>query len=142
MLVDEETLRQKLAKVEELFRQAGSPGERAAAEAAIGRLHARLDKSGKDQEPEVELKFSLPDRWSMGLFIAICRKHGVRPYRYARQRRTTIMARARPGDFKRVVWGEFCQLHDELERYFEEVSDQLITRAMGSDGSDSTLDAP
>ena len=66
LLVDEETLRQKLAKVEELFRQAGSPGERAAAEAAIGRLHARLDKASKDQEPEVELKFLLPDRWSMG----------------------------------------------------------------------------
>lgn len=141
MLVDEETLRQKLAKVEELFRRAGSPGERAAAEAAISRLHARLDTASRDQEPEVELKFSLPDRWSMRLFIAICRKHGVRPYRYARQRRTTIMARARPGDFKRVIWPEFCQLHDELEHYFEDVSDQLITRAMGSDGNDSTLEA-
>lgn len=141
MLVDEKALRQKLAKVEELFRCAGSPGERAAAEAAIGRLHARLGSGDRDQEPKVELKFSLPDRWSMRLFIAICRKHGVRPYRYARQRRTTIMARARPEDFKRVVWSEFCQLHDELERYFEDVSDQLITRAMGSDGNDSTVDA-
>lgn len=141
MLVDEKTLRQKLAKVEELFRRAGSPGERAAAEAAMGRLYARLDRASKDQEPEVELKFSLLDRWSMRLFIAICRKHGVRPYRYARQRRTTIMARTRPGDFKRVVWAEFRQLHDELERYFEDVSDQLIIRAMGSDGNDSTVDA-
>ena len=141
LLVDEKTLRQKLAKVEELFRRAASLGERAAAEAAISRLHARLGSGDKDQEPEVELKFSLPDRWSMRLFIAICRKHGLRPYRYVRQRRTTIMARARPEDFKRVVWSEFCQLHDELERYFEEVSDQLITRAMGSDGNDSTVDA-
>ena len=49
----------------------------------------------------------------------------------------------RPEDFKRVLWSEFCQLHDELERYLEEVSDQLITRAIGSDGNDndSTLDA-
>lgn len=141
MLVDEKALRQKLAKVEELFRRAGSPGERAAAEAAIGRLNARLVNGDRDQEPKVELKFSLPDRWSTRLFIAICRKHGVRPYRYARQRRTTVMARARPEDFKRVVWSEFCQLHDELERYFEDVSDQLITRAMGSDGNDSTVDA-
>ncbi|KKZ14131.1 MAG: hypothetical protein TH68_05630 [Candidatus Synechococcus spongiarum 142] len=139
-MVDEEALRQKLAKVEELFRRAGSPGERAAAAAAINRLYARLDSTSKDEEPEVELKFSLPDRWSLRLFIAVCRKHGVHPYRYGRQRRTTIMARARPGDFKRVIWSEFCQLHDELERYFEEVSDQLITRAMGSDGNASTVD--
>ena len=141
MLVDEKTLRQKLAKVEELFQRAGSPGERAAAEAAIGRLHARLGRGDRDREPKVELKFSLSDRWSMRLFIAVCRKHGVRPYRYARQRRTTIMARARPEEFKRVVWSEFCQLHDELERYFKDVSDQLITRAMGSDGNDNTVDA-
>lgn len=77
-MVDDETLRQKLTKVEELFQRAGSPGERAAAEAAIGRLHARLGSGDRDQESEVELKFSLPDRWSMGLFIATCRKHGVR----------------------------------------------------------------
>lgn len=74
LLVDDEALRRKLAKVEELFRRAGGPGERAAAEAAIGRLHARLDRGDREQEPQVELKFSLPDRWSMGLFIAICRK--------------------------------------------------------------------
>ena len=141
MLVDDEALKQKLAKVEELFRRAGSPGERAAAEAAIDRLQARLGRGERDHEPEVELKFSLPDQWSVRLFIAICRKHGVRPYRYARQRRTTIMARAREEDFKRVIWSEFCQLHDELEHYFEAVSDQLITRAMRSDGNDSTLDA-
>ena len=54
-------------------------------------------------------------------------KHGVRPYHYARQRHTTIMARARPEDFKRVAWEDVC--------------DQLITRAMGSDGNDSTVDA-
>lgn len=65
----------------------------------------------------------------------------MRPYRYARQQRTTIMACTRAGDFKRVVWWEFCRLHGELERYFEDVSDQLITRAMGSDGNGSTLDA-
>lgn len=51
------------------------------------------------------------------------------------------MARARPEEFKRVVWWELCQLHDERERYFEDVSDQLITRAMGSDGNDGTVDA-
>ncbi|SAY39130.1 hypothetical protein [Candidatus Synechococcus spongiarum] len=141
MLVDEKTLLQKLAKVEELFRRAASPGERAAAEAALNRLQARLGSGDRDQEPEVELKFSLSDRWSMRLFIAIYRKHGVRPYRYARQRRTTIMARARPEEFKRLVWAKFCQLHGELERYFEDVSDQLITRAMGADGNDNTVDA-
>ena len=53
-MIDDEALRAKLAKVEALFRRAGSPGERAAAEAAMGRLQDRLGGSGRRRaEPEV-----------------------------------------------------------------------------------------
>ena len=41
-MVDDKELRAKLAKMEALFPRTGSPGERAAAEAAMGRLHGRL----------------------------------------------------------------------------------------------------
>ena len=139
-MVDDEELRAKLARVEALFRGAGNPGERAAAAAAMDRLQSRLGASGGGREPEIELKFSLPDMWSVRLFIAICRKNGVRPYRYARQRQTTVMVRARERVFDRVVWLEFSMLHTELESYFEDVTDHLITRAMRSDGDDSALD--
>ena len=105
----------------------------------MDRLRDRLGALGRDGEPETELKFSLPDTWSVRLFLAICRKHGLRPFRYARQRRTTVMVRARERHFDRVVWAEFCRLHTELEHYFQDVTDHLITRAMGSDGDDSTL---
>ena len=91
-MVHDEELRAKLAKVEALFRGARSAGERAAAAgAAMGRLQGRLSGPEGDREPEVELHFTLPDTWSVSLFVAVCRKHGVRPYRYARQRRTTVM---------------------------------------------------
>ena len=139
-MVGDEELRAKLAKVEALFRETASAGERAAAEAALDRLHDRIGTPRGDREPEVELQYSLPDMWSVRLFIAICRKHGVRPYRYARQRRTTVMVRVRERVFDRVVWTEFSRLHTELEIYFTDVADHLITRAMGSDGDDSTLD--
>ena len=103
-MVDDEGLRAKLAKVEALFRRAGSPGERAAAEAAMGRLHGRLGGSEKRRpEPEVELQFSLPDTWSVRLFVAVCRKHGVRTFRYARQRRTTVMVRTQ----ERFLTGQY-----------------------------------
>ena len=139
-MVDDEALREKLAKVEALFRRASSPGERAAAGAAMDRLHGRLGGSDRDREPETEQQFSMPDAWSVKLFIAICRKHGVHPYRYGGQRRTTVMVRARKRVFDRAVWSEFTQLHTELESYFEDVTDHLITRAMRSDGDDSALD--
>ncbi len=91
-MVDDEELREKLAKVEALFRRAGSPGERTAAAAAMERLHGRLADPDGSREPEVELQFSLPDAWSVSLFVAVCRKHGVRPYRYRRQRRTRAVS--------------------------------------------------
>ena len=139
-MVDDEELRAKLAKVEALFRRAGSPGEQAAAGAAMDRLQERLGASESKREPEVELQFSLPDTWSVSLFVAVCRKHGVRPYRYRRQRRTSVVVRAREREFNRVVWPEFSRLQTELESYFEDVTDHLVNRVMGSDGDDSTLD--
>ena len=68
-----------------------------------------------------ELQFTLPGRWSVTLFVAVCRKHGVRPYRHARQRRTTVMVRARERAFQRVVWPEFSRLQTELKIYFHDV---------------------
>ena len=133
-MVDDEELRAKFAKVEALFRGAGSPGERAAGGTAMGRLQGRLSGPEGDREPEAELQFTLPDTWSVSLFVAVCRKHGVRPYRYARQRRTTITVRARKRAFHRVVWPGFSRLQNEIEIYFHDVTDHLITHAMGSDG--------
>ena len=138
-MTGDERLREKLAKVEALFRRAASPGEQAAAGAAMDRLSGRLGASDRDGGPETELRFSLPDAWSVRLFVAVCRKHGLRPFRYARQRRTTVMVRARERHFYRVVWAEFSHLQTELEFYFQDVTDHLITRAMGSDGDDSNI---
>ena len=58
---EDRELRAKLAKLEALFRRAGSPGEKSAAGAAIERLQGRLAGSGEKQEPEVELQYLLHD---------------------------------------------------------------------------------
>ena len=97
-------IRDKLAKLEALFARGATAGERAAAEAALWRIQARLDSAGrKTAEPEVELQYTLPDVWAVRVFVALCRKHGVKPYRYPRQRRTTVMVRARKRDFERTI---------------------------------------
>ena len=135
MAFDDDALRSKLAKLETLFRRAGTAGERDAAGAAIDRLTERLSEDAAD--PEVELKFSFPDSWTVRLFLAVCRKHGLRPYRYPRQRRTTIMVRAREREFDAIVWPEFSSLLTELTIYFEEIVDHLVTEAMRADGDDA-----
>lgn len=131
-------LRARLAKLENLFRRAGTTGERVAAGAAIDRLKDRLQTEQVD--PEVELRLSLSDVWSVRLFVAVCRKHDVRPYRYPRQRQTTVMVRTSERFFDDVVWAEFSNLQAELGIYFEETVEHLIRTAMHSDGDDSALE--
>lgn len=134
-------IRSRLAKIEALFAHGATAGERAAAGAALERLQAQLDKRDyRTREPEVELQYSLPDVWSVRLFVALCRKHGVRPYRYPRQRRTTIMVRVRKHEFETTIATEFQTLHRELARYFEEMVDHLVADVMRSDGDDETLE--
>lgn len=136
MSTDSAALRAKLSKLEALFAAAGTAGERAAAGAAMERLQARLDAA---PEPEVELKFSFPDSWTVRLFVAVCRKHGLRPYRYRRQRHTTVMVQAREAAFNRTVWPEFSDLHLALVSYFEEVTDHLIEDALAVEEDSANL---
>ena len=140
-MAGEDDIRDKLAKLEALFARGATAGERAAAGAARDRLQARLDLEAEDrEEPETEMQYSLPDVWSVRIFVALCRKHGIRPYRYPRQRRTTVMVRVRQSSFERTVGEEFSTLHRELTAYFNETVDHLIADAMKSDGDDETLE--
>jgi hypothetical protein len=138
---DNGDIRERLAKIEALFARGATAGERAAAGAALQRMKARLDPSAnRPQEPEIELQYSLPDVWSVRLFVAVCRKHGVRPYRYPRQRRTTVMVRARKREFETTIAAEFNTLHKELAEYLGQMVEHLINNVMGSDGDDETLE--
>ena len=87
---------------------------RAAAEAARERLRLRLADLER-RDPAIEMQFSLPDPWSRRLFLALCRHNGLKPYRYRRQRTTTVMVRLPRGFLDRVLWPEFKELNRALE---------------------------
>ena len=105
----ESQLREKLRKIETLFAGAGTAGERLAAEAALERVRERLAELGR-QDPSIEMQFSMPDQWSRHLFLALCRRYGMKPYRYYRQRRNTVMVRAPKRFLDQVLWPEFSEL--------------------------------
>ncbi|WP_306128073.1 hypothetical protein [Roseovarius sp. MMSF_3350] len=90
--------------------------------------------------PDIELQYSLPDVWSVRIFVALCRKHMVRPYRYPRQRRTPLIVRTRQISFGRTVATEFRALYRESTAYFEATVNHLIADAMKSDGDDEALE--
>jgi hypothetical protein len=132
----EDQLRERLKKVEALYFGATTEGERGAAEAAVERLKVKLDEVSR-RDPPIEMKFSLPDEWSVRLFIALCRRYGVRPFRYPRQRSTTIMVRTPRRFFDTVVWRQFSELHTDLWLYFEQTTERLIREAIHSDTADA-----
>lgn len=132
----EDQLRERLRKVEALYFGAATAGEREAASAAAERLKAKLDEAGRS-DPPIEMKFTMPDQWSVRLFLALCRRYGVRPYRYARQRSTTIMVRAPRRFFDAVVWRQFSELHTDLWVFFEQTTEKLIRDAIHADTADA-----
>lgn len=132
----EEQLRERLRKVEALYLGAATTGEREAAEAAAARLKAKLEEASRIDRPE-EMKFSFPDQWSVRLFIALCRRYGLRPYRYTRQRHTTVMVKAPRRFFDAVVWRQFSDVHTDLWLYFEQTTERLIRETISADTADA-----
>jgi hypothetical protein len=133
---EEERLVEKLRKIEALFARATSAGERAAAASARDRIRSRLDELEK-AERAVEYRFSLPDGWSKSLFTALLRRYGIEPYRYAGQRRTTVMARVTRTFAEEVLWPEFRALNETLRAHLESVTSRVIARAIHGDQGDA-----
>ena len=138
-MTDVDILLERLRKVEALYAGATSPGERAAAAAAAARLTERLQQS--ESEREVEWRFSLPDPWKRRLFMALCRKHKLEPYRYYRQRRVTLMVRASPALLECVVLPEFEQFSALLGSYLEDVTTRVLREVLKQDDVEESLRA-
>src|ERR671916_2307768 len=126
-MTDEAQLREKLRKIEALFAGAGTVGEKLAAGAALERVRARLAELERSDKP-VEMQFSLPDQWSRQLFLALCRRYGLKPYRLYRQRVTTVMLRVPKGFVDQVLWPEFQELNAALMQYLSEVTTTRVIR--------------
>jgi hypothetical protein len=129
-------LRDKLRKIEALFVGAGTAGERLAAEAALERVRAKLQESER-LDPPVEMQFSMPDQWSRHLFVALCRRYGLKPYRYRRQRRTTVMVRAPRRFVEQVFWPEFRDLDGDLRAYLHDLTLKIIREEVYADTSEA-----
>jgi hypothetical protein len=135
-MTTESQLREKLRKIEALFAGAGTAGERDAAEAARARVRAKLEAMGR-KDPPIELQFTMADQWSRLLFTALSRRYGLEPYRYRRQRRTTVMLRVPKGFVDQILWPEFAELDELLRLYLHEVTSKLIRETVHADTSEA-----
>ncbi len=132
----EGTLLEKLRKIEALH--AGTPveGEREAARRAAERIRARLAEL-REHEQETEYRYSLHDPWKRRLFLALCRRYGLKPYREHGQRRSSVMVRAPKSFQDKTLWPEYLALSKELDAHLDELTTRVIREAIDDDVSEA-----
>jgi len=125
---------EKIRKVEALFTGTDSAGEKQAARSALERLNAQL---GPTPEKTIEYKFSLSDPWKRQLFLALCRRNGLTPFRQYRQRYSTVMLRCTQSMCDQILWPQFLELSSLLHAYLDEATRDIITRSIHRDLSEA-----
>jgi hypothetical protein len=125
---------EKIAKVEALFSGTDSHGEKQAAGSALERLKAQL---AAVPEPPTEFKIKIDDPWQRQLFIALCRRNNLEPYRLYRQRRSSIMIRTTRSMLNHFLWPQFQELSKLLHNYLDEVTRDIIARGVHIDLSEA-----
>jgi len=135
MLPLEGTLLEKLRKIEALHAGTNVDGEREAARRAAERIRARLAEL-RGREQDVELHYSLPDPWKRRLFVALCRRYGLKPFREAGRRHSTVQLRAPKAFHERTLWPEYVALCEELHAHLDELTTRVIREAIDEDVSE------
>src|ERR1700694_623425 len=136
-MTEEQQLREKLRKIAALFEGATTIGERNAAAAAIERVKKALGTTLKAEQP-LEYQFTLPDRWQRRLFSALCRRYGLEPYRYKRQRYTTVMVRVPRSFVDKTLWPEYEELRTALESYLTKATERIISEEVYRDAGEAS----
>jgi hypothetical protein len=83
------------------------------------------------------MTFRLPDRWSRRLFLALCRRYGLRPYRYPRQRHSTVVLRVPESFINKTLWPEYLEISRALDDYLNEATERIIREEVFGDAEEA-----
>jgi len=126
---------EKLKRIEALYSGAATPGEEKAALNAREKIKEKIEQC-RDADPPIEYKFTLADAWSRKLLLALLRRYDIKPYRYHRQRYTTVMARISKSFVDETLWPEFEELSHELRTHLNNITEKIISEAVYGDSSE------
>ena len=127
---------EKLKLIEALYSGATTLGERSAAENARIRVKNKIEQY-READPPVEYKFTLQNLWSRRLFVALLRRYDIKPYRYYRQRHTTVMAKVSKSFVDKTLWPQFLELDKELTAHIDDTAERIINEAVFGDSSEA-----
>ncbi len=134
----EARLIEKLRAIEALHARPGTSGERQAAANARDRILERLAEVSTEDLP-VEHRFSMADMWSRRVFVALLRRYGIRPYRYRRQRYTTVMAKVSRRFVDETLWPQYEAFSASLREYLAEVTDRVVSQVIHDDLTEAAV---
>ncbi len=132
----EGTLLETLRKIEALYAGTTVAGEKEAARRAAERIRARLAEI-RGQEKDTVMLYRLPDPWKRMLFLALCRRYGLKPYREGGRRYSTVQLRAPETFQKQTLWPEFMALAKELDAHLSELTERVIREVIDEDVSEA-----
>jgi hypothetical protein len=135
-MFDEAGLKEKLRAIEALFSGAATEGERDAAERARQRIMTRLREMVAERQ--VEWQFSL-DRWSYDLLVALARRYGLEPYRYRRQRYSTLIVKASERFLKETFLPEYDAMSKTLHEHLTAVTKRVVAEVLNADKREATV---
>ncbi|MBC8439960.1 MAG: hypothetical protein H8D87_09755 [Deltaproteobacteria bacterium] len=136
--MNETKLIEKLKLIEALFAGATTDGEKDAAFNALQRIKERLKEIQKI-DPPVEYKFTLSNMWSRKLFVALLRRYDIKPFRYYRQRYTTVMAKVSKTFVDETLWPEFEEFDKILKAYLDDITNKVISETIHEDSSEAEV---
>lgn len=127
------TLFEKIQKIQALIDRASSDGERQAAELAKQRLHQKIN------DTPIEYTVRSHSRWEKKLFTAVCKKNGLSPYRYARQKHTTTMVRVSKSVMNEVLWPQYIKYTSLLREMVDGIALDLIDKIYAGDKEETII---
>ncbi len=136
--LSEAKLIEKLRAIEALHARPGNTAERQAAANARERILRRLAELSTEDMP-VEYRFSMPDMWSRRVFVALLRRYGIQPYRYRRQRYTTVMAKVSPSFVDETLWPQYEAFNGQLREYLGKVTDRVVSQVIHDDLTEAVV---
>jgi hypothetical protein len=82
------------------------------------------------RESEFEQAYSLQTPYSYSMFLALCRREGLRAYKRPRQRATTVCVKTTLSKHD-ALWQRFCELSRQLDAQLGEVAHRFMREHLG-----------
>jgi hypothetical protein len=71
------------------------------------------------------------------LFVALCRRYDLNPYRYPRMHRQSLIVRMPRSFFDDTLWPEFREVNEALTEHLASITDRIIKAEVFSDVSEA-----